>query len=314
MTCTPREIITRPPSRRRGESAADYRERLAEWERDRLQANASGYRQISLPPGVSPMGRALLVSIAALSYAQGFEYHPIELSERAVAALLRLKNSRANHQARSVLAELLAIGILVVVEPARGRRPGQYRLDVAPYVSTGGRARGVNGHKAEKRPLSTGASSPARPDRKKQRKRKEGQPSAPPAPARPMGAESGGAPPGSTTANRPVSLPAYLASLPDDERKQRGQERAEPEAARKAEHEAFERALQALPPSESEALKAEARKLLGAFYLGDDSPAFDGVFRSLVMDHTGSPVAATQPESLSPCPPPSSSCSTRAAS
>ena len=220
MTRTSSPVVTRPPSRRRGESATVYRSRIAAWERDRLEANGRGYRQISVPPGVSPMGRALLLSIAGLSFARGPEYHPIELSERIVAALLRLDGSRAHRQAHQVLDELLDLGVLVVEEPARGRRPGQYRLDVAPYVTSRRRAPEQKGHNRPLRPLSTGTSSPARPVRKKQKKKIErAQPSAPPAPISPSRVETGGAPPVSMTDDGSVSLAAFLASLPDDERK-----------------------------------------------------------------------------------------------
>ena len=211
--------VTKPPSRARKESAADYRIRFAEWERDRLEANRCGYRQISTPCGLSVHGAALIQKIAQLSYARGFDFHPIELSERIVAALLQCTGSRAHRQAREILDELLALGVLVVVEPARGRRPGLYRLDVAPYVTTGRRARDVNGRKTEKRPLSTGTSSRTRLIRKKEEKRKEGQPSAPPAPISPSRVETGGAPPVSSPDDGSVSLAAFLASLPDDERK-----------------------------------------------------------------------------------------------
>ena len=220
MTCTPQQIVTRPPSRRRGESAADYRNRVAEWERDLLEANRCGYRQISTPCGLSVHGAALIQKIAQLSYARGFDFHPIELSERIVAALLQCTGSRAHRQAREILDELLALGVLVQEESARGRRPGLYRLDVAPYVTTGRRARDVNGRKTEKRPLSTGTSSRTRLIRKKEEKRKEGQPSAPPAPISPSRVETGGAPPVSSPDDGSVSWSQFVASLPDAKREE----------------------------------------------------------------------------------------------
>ena len=284
MTCTSRPIVTRPPAHRRDESPAAYRSRVAEWQRDRLEANGRGHRQLTLLAGLSVLGTALVAKVAGLSYARGPVYHPIALSERIVAALLRLDGTRANHQARAILDELLDLGVLVLVKEPRGRRPGQYRLDVALYVTSRRRAPEQKGHNRPLRPLSTGTSSGARSPKKKQEKREtEGQPSAPPAPASSQGAESGGAPPGSTTDERPMSLSAWLASLPDDERERQEQERAEPEAARKAEHEAFERALQALSLSEVEAIRDDARRQVARLGIGVDGAAYRGLVQAALL-------------------------------
>lgn len=70
-----------------------------------------------------------------------------------------------------------------------------------------------------------------------------------------------------------------------EERRRQEQARIEHEAAQAAQDEAYLRRLAEMTDGEIELLKNEARKSLGPLHRGDDSPAFVGTLKKLVIEH-----------------------------
>ena len=70
-----------------------------------------------------------------------------------------------------------------------------------------------------------------------------------------------------------------------EERCRQEHERARQKAALKAQDEAYLRRLAEMTDGEIELLKNEARKSLGPLHRGDDSPAFVGTLKKLVIEH-----------------------------
>ena len=73
-----------------------------------------------------------------------------------------------------------------------------------------------------------------------------------------------------------------------EEHQRLGRKRVEREAAQEAEDGVFEPAVKALSTPEIGALKAEDRCDLGTLYQSDDSPAFVGTLKKLILGHEGS--------------------------
>lgn len=213
--------LTRPPAKRRSESTADYHARFEEWERDQLLRHQAGWRALMLPPGVSTLGRSLMATVAQLSFARGTSYAPIELGERTVAAMLRLRGARARRKAHEILEELVGAGVLVLVESSRGRRAAQYRISAAAAVQS--MTREDSGHKEELEGVA--AADQHTPDRSKaniREERKGGSPPASPTPSPtcPQGGQSGAvdAPPRAEKAS--VDLKTYLTTAEPEQRRQ----------------------------------------------------------------------------------------------